>query len=465
MSKPIQLKNVSLSFPHKVCFEDFTVSVAPGSRIAIMGRNGSGKSTLLRLLCGEIPCDEGVIKIPEESVVGYVPQVIDDFEGLSGGQRLNESLTQALSLHPDVLLLDEPTNHLDAKNRKSLMRLLKTFNGTLIVVSHDVALLRLVNTLWHIDNGRIHVFSGSYDDYVEEKERQNLSLQEDLVQLERQKKQSHQDLMKEQERAKSSKAKGEKSIDQRKWPTVVSQAKARRAQETSGRKSSEIQGKKQEVLDQLADRRLPKPLSPKFSINAADIKDRVIVTISEGSVGYEKPFLENIHIVLKGGERLAITGDNASGKSTIVRAILEDPRVVRSGVWLAPKGDDIGYLDQHYKTLDSKKTVLETIQDIMPQWSHAELRSHLNDFMFRKNEEVNAFVSTLSGGEKVRLSLAQIAAKTPKLLILDEITNNLDLETCAYIVQILKDYPGALIVISHDENFLEKIDVRHFFPL
>jgi len=105
------------------------------------------------------------------------------------------------------------------------------------------------------------------------------------------------------------------------------------------------------------------------------------------------------------------------------------------------------------------KTVLETISDLVPAWSHAEIRRHLNDFLFRKNEEVNALVSTLSGGEKARLSLAQIAAKTPKLLILDEITNNLDLETKEHVIQVLKYYPGAMIVISHEADFLEEIGI------
>ncbi len=129
------------------------------------------------------------------------------------------------------------------------------------------------------------------------------------------------------------------------------------------------------------------------------------------------------------------------------------------------KRKDIGYLDQHYGTLHPDKTVLETIADLVPAWSHAEIRRHLNDFLFRKNEEVNSPVSTLSGGEKARLSLAQIAAKTPKLLILDEITNNLDLETKEHVAQVLKAYPGAMIVISHDADFLEEIVVNSYFKI
>lgn len=107
----------------------------------------------------------------------------------------------------------------------------------------------------------------------------------------------------------------------------------------------------------------------------------------------------------------------------------------------------------------------ETIADLVHNWSHAEIRRHLNDFLFRKNDEVNALVSTLSGGEKARLSLAQVAAKTPKLLILDEITNNLDFETKEHVVQVLKSYPGAMIVISHDDGFLKEIEIDNIFRI
>ena len=159
---------------------------------------------------------------------------------------------------------------------------------------------------------------------------------------------------------------------------------------------------------------------------------------------------------------MAITGDNGSGKSTLIKAILGDESVCKTGDWHGVKQEDIGYLDQHYGTLNPDQTVLETIANLVPHWPHAEIRRHLNAFLFRKNEEVNALVGTLSGGEKARLSLAQIAARTPKLLILDEITNNLDLETKGHVIQVLKSYPGAMIMISHEADFLEAIEVKHY---
>jgi ATPase subunit of ABC transporter with duplicated ATPase domains len=464
--KPISFHNVGLSFPQKVCFEGFTTQIHSGHRIAIIGQNGSGKSTLLKMLQGLVEPSGGDLRLPDDIDFGYVPQVINEFDSLSGGQRLNEALTQALASNPNLLLLDEPTNHLDVSNRRSLMRMLQNYPGTLIIVSHDVDLLRsCVDTLWHIENGKVHIFSGSYDDYIREVRIKRTSLEQDLIHLDRQKKETHQALMKEQVRAAKSRAKGEKHIEQRKWPTIVSDAKARRAAETSGRKKSAISHKKQEVLEQLSELRLPEILKPKFSLEVSEIGSKALVSIQEGACGYGEPILQNIHLSVGSQDRMTIRGDNGSGKTTLIKAILNDPKVTRSGHWHVPNSEYIGYLDQHYGTLDPHKTVLETICDLVPTWTHTDIRKHLNDFLFRKNEEVNALVQTLSGGEKSRLSLAQIAAKTPKLLILDEITNNLDLETRDHVIQVLREYSGAMMVISHDEDFLKAINTTHFYNI
>ena len=447
----IQIKNLTLSFSHKTCFEDFSTNIPYGSRIAIIGRNGSGKSSLLQMLKQRI----------EDIVVGYVPQVIEDFNTLSGGQRFNKTLNEALALTPDILLLDEPTNHLDSRNRKSLMRMLQSFPGTLIVVSHDVELINnCIDTLWHINNGEIHIFSGNYADYMSEIHIKRSSLEHDISRLNRRKKDMHEALMKEQVRASKAKSKGEKSIAQRKWPTIVSDAKARNAQETSGKKKSDISHKKHELSNQLSNLRLPEVIMPKFALNATYIGQRILVSIIEGSVGYDSFMLHDISLSVTSGDRVAITGNNGSGKSTLIKGILNDHKVIKSGNWDVPKLTDIGYLDQHYNSLAQDKSVLEIIQDAVPNWSLAEIRRHLNDFLFRKNEDVSTLVLNLSGGEKVRLSLAQIAAHNPKLLILDEVTNNLDLETRQHVIEVLKAYPGTMIVISHNEDFLEEIGIN-----
>lgn len=463
MHNPIHLYHLGISFPHKTCFADFNTFITHGSRIAIIGRNGGGKSSLLKVIAGMREPSNGEIIRPQALSTAFVPQVIDDFETSSGGQRFNHALTQALRQQPDILLLDEPTNHLDTQNRKSLLRMLSSFPGTLIIATHDKEVLRhCIETLWHIDEGKIHVFSGSYDDYVNERDLQRTSLEKEKSQLQRQEQEMHSALMKEQKRASKSKAKGQKSIDQRKWPTIVSHAKSLRAQETSGRKKASISQKKQELEDQLSHLRRTEVILPKFSLPHTQGRKGAILSIQKGAIGYQAEdfLIHDMSLSLQIAEKIFIKGDNGSGKSTLIKAIMADPLVLRSGQWHAPDLKNIGYLDQHYRTLSQEKTVFEVIHEILPQESHAEIRCHLNDFLFRKNEEVNAPIKTLSGGEKARLSLACIAAAPPQLLILDEITNNLDFETRDHVIQVLKAYPGSMIVISHDEEFLEEIDCR-----
>lgn len=463
MHKPIQFKNLCFSLPHKLCFEQFTATISYGQRIAIIGQNGSGKSSLLRMLQGFIEPTDGELVIPQDIGIGYVPQLIDEFNALSGGERFNEKLTEALAKSPNILLLDEPTNHLDRKNRQSLMRMLRSFDGTLVVVTHDVELLNLFDAVWHIDQGMIRVFTGCYEDYQRELTIQYQAIEQELSQLSRQKKDAHRALMKEQVRAKNSRIGGEKKIENRKWPTVGSAIKMSRANETSNGKKSGISYKKQILTEKMSALRLPEIIKPTFSIQASD-SGRVLVSISDGSVGFESPIVTAINLSVTTGERIAISGDNGSGKSTLIRAMLGDTAIAKTGSWQLLKREGMGYLDQHYSTLDARKTVLDIMQDYVSDWSHAEIRKHLNDFLFRKNEEINAIASSLSGGEKARLSLALIAAIAPKLLILDEITNNLDLETREHVIQVLKDYPGAMVVISHDANFLESIQLTsHYF--
>jgi ATPase subunit of ABC transporter with duplicated ATPase domains len=326
--KPLTLNNLSLELPHKTCFTDFNVTINYGDHIAIIGRNGSGKSSLLNMLRVKSP----------NITIGYVPQIIENFIDLSGGERFNAVFTQALIHNPDILLLDEPTNHLDLKNRKSLIRSLKSFPGTLIIVSHDVELLRnSIDRFWHIDNGKITIFSGNYDDYMRDIQSKRNSIEAELARLERHKKDMHQNLMQEQARAAKSKQKGRKSIEQRKWPTIVSDAKTLQAQETSGRKKSAIDYKKQDLLDKLTDLRLPEVIIPKFSLSAADIGDRSVVSIQDASIGYTDPILQNINLELSSKNRIAIKGNNGRGKTTLIKAILNDPIINKTGNWYVTK--------------------------------------------------------------------------------------------------------------------------------
>lgn len=460
--KPIQFKDLSLIYPHKTCFQDFSGEIHFGDRIALIGRNGSGKSTLLKMISGRCLASTGEIKVPQDVRFGHLPQVIDDYPFLSGGQRLNHVLTKILADDPNVLLLDEPTNHLDSRNRRSLIRLLEHYPMTLIIASHDTELISTVTeTLWHIDLGQVTVFRGRYFDYQQMLKDKKASVEQELSRIARQKKEAHLDLMKEQARNKRSRVQGEKKIAQRKWPTIRSHTKLAKAMTTGDNRLSYISQQKQQLLEELSLLCPSEVIKPKFKLDGLKAH-QPLINIQDASIAYgsESAILTDIYFQLRSCERIALKGDNASGKSTFVKAILGDSKINRTGEWTVPNGHTIGYLDQHYQQLSATETVFDLMKSQMPHASHAEIRSHLNNFLFRKNEEVELQVRNLSGGEKARLSLALIAAKPPKLLILDEVTNNVDLETRTHLIEVLREFPGAILVISHDHDFLESIHIE-----
>lgn len=464
-SSLIQFKNLGLTFPGKCCFEGFTAQIYAGERIGLCGRNGSGKSSLLKILEGALLPSEGQLIVQNGLRLASVPQMIDEFSQLSGGQRFQRKLSMALAQMPEVLLLDEPTNHLDQDQRRSLMRMPHAFSGTLFIASHDEMLLHeCTDTLWHFEQGKIHIFKGSYTDYFAEREIKRHGLETEVKHLKQKKQALHQHLMQEQVRAKHSRAQGQKHIQKRKWPTITSATKAGRAQQTAGLKRKALREQHEVVLRHLAELTPNEIIIPRFHFETPPGSHQILISISDGEVGYETPVLSHIHLSVQGQTRLALRGKNGSGKSTLAKAIFGEAALRKSGEWLTHKAHEMAYLDQHYSSLVPDDTILETIQK-RAAWAPADIREFLTLFLFRKNEEVHRLVKHLSGGEKARLALACIAVKTPSLLILDEPTNNIDHETRQHLIQVLKAYPGALIAISHDESFLEAIGIEEGYEV
>lgn len=463
MHKPIFLKEVSLSFSNTNCFENFSSYIYAGDRIAIIGRNGSGKSSLLNVLSKQLNPSSGELIMPNDLCIGHVEQTIKDYNSLSGGQRFNKRLSEVLASAPDVLLLDEPTNHLDSTNRHSLMRMLQAYHGTLVIASHDTDLLgKCANKLWHISDHQIHEFTGNYSDYIREITLRNRQVTKELALLKRESKKAHADLMQEQLRAKRQKAYGEKKNAGDKLSLRAAQA---RGQATSNKKHKDINDQKRVLEERRESLYMPEIIVPKFSLDAGYISGSNILSISHADIGYhaDKIVLKAVNLTMAGKDRIGIEGQNATGKSTLLKAILNQEHIFKTGSWHVPHKQHIGFLDQHYANLNPDMTVIEHIRQVRPDWYEEEVKKHLADFLFRKNESWASLISHLSGGEKARLSLSLIAAKPPQLLILDEITNNLDIETKEHVIQVLKEYPGAMIVVSHEENFLQAIGINHFY--
>ena len=458
---PITIHNLALAINDKICFQNFSTHIYSRKHILIMGNNGTGKSTLLKIIQNITPASQGNVSIPDGTIFGYVPQTITDYKKLSGGQRFNQELSYALSLQPNILLLDEPTNHLDMKNKRSLIRMLQRWQETLLIVSHDPEILNLkFDEIWHIKHGNVSIFKGDYAAYLEQHTKKQQTIAHQREQLQKETRQLKKMVELEHKRASKSKAAHKDETDR-----VLLGSMKERGSQTAGKNLKKLSKVQESISHQLTDTFVHKKIEPKFNLHARNIPSgKSIVSIVHASCGYsDNPILTDINIQLRAHDRIAIIGDNGSGKSTFIKALLNNSEITRNGTWHLPEDNAIGYLDQHYSNLDSNLSVQETIQKIAPNWDDLTVRKHVNDFLFSAQKEVLNKVSHLSGGEKARLSLAQIAALNPSLLLLDEITNNIDLETRAHVIEVLSQYQGAIIIVSHDPQFLEALSVTTYY--
>ncbi len=455
----IRLQGVCLAFPESLCLDDVHLTLQWGQRVAIVGDNGSGKSSLLRLLLGELAPDAGSVRRDAALRLGYLPQCLPQDCSLSGGEAVERALSAALGEQPDLLLLDEPGNHLDSDRRRALISRLNRFYGTLAMVSHDAELIDAVcDTVWHMADGRVRVFNGSYQDYLRELAQGRTAQGREMQLLKREAQALHAARMAEQERAGKARLHGARSIAQRKWATVRSPAKLGRGNETAGRQQAVLRERRQQLARQISENAAPPVVTPRFHFAAASQGKRVIVQISNGELAFERVLLSKLYLGLRTGERLALAGRNGSGKSTLASVLAGRPTdCAVSGEWLLPEASTVAYLDQHLADLQPDDTVLSTLERHTPAWAMAQRRQHLADFLFREGGEAGRRVAVLSGGERVRLALACVAAKVPALLILDEVGNHLDARTRAHVIEVLRDYPGALLLISHDEAFLDAV--------
>ncbi|XWO14221.1 Vitamin B12 import ATP-binding protein BtuD [Candidatus Hepatincola sp. Pdp] len=472
----VSIQNLSLSFPDKICFKNFTYIVNHRDKIGIIGNNGTGKSSLLKLINNFQEYEvnqqvEGKIVVLNKASIGYIPQFIpaDNELHLSGGERFSQLFFQQIRYNPNLLLLDEPTNHLDINNRTHLIKCLKNFKNTLIVVSHNVELLsNCVNILWHIQDNTIHTFKGKYNHYMNSLNSRHTAIQKELLALTKQQKKQHNNLMQQEQLVAKRKQKGLKKIANKRIMPSVAHTLINNAEKSQGNRLKDINSKKQLLLNQLSQLNVPEIIKPKFHFySLSKPSNKFLLSIHDGNVGYKNnsPILKNINLNLSYGDRIAITGNNGSGKSTLVKGILGDPHVIRTGVFSTPNKVDIGYLDQHYELLNSQETILESLEKIMPSWTQNDIRLHLHDFLFKSNECVNKLIKHLSQGEKVRLALCHIGAKTPNLLILDELSNNLDMETKNHVISVLYSYKGSILIIDHDEQFLNNLGVTSYYHL
>lgn len=447
-------------------------------KICLVGRNGTGKSTLFKILSGELPLDSGERWARPGLTFGYLPQQVEEpgpervqdyvFSGLpieerteeqryladmvleplgltpnqimnqlSGGQKRRAALARALIQAPDILILDEPTNHLDLESIEWLEGFLNSYPKAFITISHDRAFLKNVSRrVFWLDRGVLRVSRKGYGDFEEwvcsvlEQE------QKELTNLERQ--------MKEEDMWRAQGVTARRKRNQRRLAEFYVLREALRAQRAV----------QKERLSRIE-------LGTLESVQSA----RMVAEFKNVSYGYEtaagsKPLIQNLNLRLMKGDRLGILGGNGTGKTTFLKILLGLLKPQSGSVRLG-KHLTISYFDQVRADLDPQKTVWETLcpdggDHVIVRGKHRHVIAYLKDFLFNPSD-ARAPVGTLSGGQANRLLLAKILANPGQLLILDEPTNDLDMDTLEVLEEILRDYDGTLLVVSHDREFLDKV--------
>ena len=461
----LTVKDAHLSFGLKPLFTGLELSIARGAKICLVGRNGSGKSTLLKMLCSQIEPDHAEIFIQPGTKIAYMPQEPDcaGFETLrdvvlaglqkkeekykadiliealkikeaqsplesSGGEVRKATLARALVSDPDILLLDEPTNHLDIETIEKLEEIIQKFTGAVVVISHDRAFLNHVSnqTFW-LDRGILHTNNKGFSAFDEWQEQ---ILDQEII---------------------AQKYLNKKIEEETEWLHKGVTARRKRNQGRL-RRLQQLRQERREQVKQIG--------SVNLEIDSGELRSKLVIEakhISKTLGGRE--LVKDFSLRLMRGNRLGIVGPNGAGKTTLIKLLTKrlepDSGHVRIG-----KNLEEAYFDQNRITLDPKKTLWKTLCN---EGAHIWVRGHyrhvvayLKDFLF-KPEQAQALVSTLSGGEKNRLMLALTLAKPSNFLVLDEPTNDLDMDTLDLLQEVLDEYQGTILIVSHDRDFMDKV--------
>ncbi|GIH22269.1 ABC transporter ATP-binding protein [Acrocarpospora phusangensis] len=522
--------NLSFSWPDDTpVFQDLSFTVGAG-RTGLVAPNGAGKSTLLKLIAGEYRPTGGSASV--KGVLGYLPQslpfagdltvaevlgiapvirAIDAIEAgdaseehfatigndwdieertraqldrlglgdvaltrrlgtLSGGQVVSIGLAAQLLKRPDVLILDEPTNNLDLDARRKLYGVLEDWNGCLLLVSHDRALLDRMDRIAELDRGELRSYGGNFSAYEEAVRAAREVAEKNVRNAETELKREKREMQQARERAARRAGNAARNLKDAGLPKIFAGTMKRDAQESAGKANemhaarvSDAKARLDEAGRALRDEKRIALELPGTNVPAG----RTVFFGERMQVYYGERALfagEGADLEIRGPERIALTGPNGVGKSTLLRLINGDLEP-ESGT--AKRADGrVAYLSQRLDLLDLDRTVAENLADSAPTMPESQRMNLLARFLFR-GSRIHLPVGVLSGGERLRATLACVlyAEPAPQLLLLDEPTNNLDLVSVGQLESALTAYEGAFVVVSHDERFLAQINVNRWLRL
>ena len=468
----LQLKNIQVSYGNKDIFNIKELTAYQNDRIGIVGRNGQGKTTLLNVIAGLIDPEVGEVnrfvdfnyfkqisEVQEETNAEYLDAKLlgrlkvptNSVETLSGGEQSKFRLAQLLSDYKLGLLLDEPTTHIDKKGINFLIEELTYYYGTMIFVSHDRYFINSMATkIWEIDNGEIREFNGNYDDYISQKEQEKLELQRKYYQVSKEKERLEEAVEVKLNQARNISKVSEKNKQRNIKPNRLASSKQKDTVQKSMLKTVKSIEKRIDMLDEIHIKKDQKPISfpvmkeleihNRFPIMGQNITIAADTNILLSEIDFQFPL----------GKKIAIVGDNGTGKSTLLNYIVNN----REGIILSSKIVFGIYQQMDYK-LVGDTSVLEYLMK-MSDYPESMIRSILSNLGFEYHG-IRKSVSSLSGGEATRISMAALFAKPSNVLILDEPTNFIDLQTIEALEKFLNGYKGTVLFTSHDQYFVQRV--------
>ena len=433
----LNISNLSKSYVGQSVLKEVSFHLEEKEKAAIVGINGSGKTTLLRCILGIEEADEGGIAFSKDKKMAYLAQQHADmeqedeeYESLSGGQKTKKRLEEILMEKPDLLILDEPTNHLDIGSIQWLEKVLKRYDGAVLLVSHDRYFLdKIVTKVIDLERGKARMYQGNYTAYAEKKKM--------IREAERKAYENQQAEIKHQEAVieKLKQFNREKSI--------------KRAE------SREKLLSKVERLEQPED--LQNEMRLLFMPREASGND-VLVAKDLGKSFDGKRLFSHGTFSIQRGEHVAVIGDNGTGKTTLLK-ILNGLIQADEGEFRLGSKVKIAYYDQEHAVLHMEKTLFDEIQDTYPDMNNTRVRNVLAAFLFT-GDDVYKKVGDLSGGERGRVSLAKLMLSDANFLILDEPTNHLDIQGKEVLEEAIRNYEGTVLYVSHDRYFINQTATR-----